>query len=223
MKKLLLLFVAMLSLNTFAQEKIDEGVITMKMVMDTDNEQAKAQFAMLGEIPLTVYFKGKKSRTEQKSPMIGNNTNIIDSESKKMLLLLDNPMAGKKYNEIDIAKMDVKPEDIKVTETGDTKTIAGYVCKGYNLILKKGGIETKSTLYLTDKLIIPNQNTMVSDKLIGFPLLTIQQVNQMGMNMTITLEATSVKAEKVDDSKFDMTVPEGYTKIEKPKAPAIVD
>lgn len=214
MKRIIVLFVAMLSLNVFAQQEVSEGVINMKMTMDTDNEQAKAQLAMIGEVPVAVYFKDQKSRAEQTSQMTGSNTNIIDNEAKKMLLLLDNPMMGKKYNEIDITEIKKKINDVKITETGDSKTIAGYECKGYNVELTGSGGSSKLILYLTDKLNAPNQNTtLVSDKLKGFPLLTVQYTNQMGIDMVITIEATEVKAEKVDDSKFDMTVPEGYSKM----------
>ena len=65
MKKIMLLFVAIITLNMAAQKEVKEGVMTMKMVMSTDNEQAKAAFAMIGDIAVTTYFKGQKSRTEQ--------------------------------------------------------------------------------------------------------------------------------------------------------------
>lgn len=226
MKKILLLFVAMLSLNAIAQSEINEGVITSKMTMSSSNEQMNAQLAMVGDIPITTYFKGQKSRTEQVSQMIGNNTSIVDNSSKKILVLMDNPMVGgKKFNKIDIkAPKKEFIENVKVSATGDIKTIAGYVCKGYEIKVKEGGNERKMTMYTTDKIKAPTKDTAeFGDKIKGFPMLTIVNIDQGGMPLTVTMEVTAVKAEKVDDSKFDMTVPEGYSKMEKPKAPAMVD
>lgn len=224
MKKLLLLFVAMLSLSAFAQEKIDEGIITTKMTMSSENEQVNAQLSMVGDINLVTYFKGQKSRAEQSSPMTGNNIIIIDNDTKKMLVLMDVPMVGKKYMESEINDENTKADDTKVEETGDTKTIAGYVCKGYKVIGKSQGVDAKMLIYATDKIDAPNKETAsLKGKIKGYPMYTKVEIEQMGMPMTITMEATSVKAEKVDDSKFAMTIPEGYTKMEKPKAPAMVD
>lgn len=223
MKKITLLLLISLSLNIFAQKELKEGVITMKMNMSTDNEQAKAAFAMIGEIPVTVYFKEQKSRTEQKHQMTGNNITIVDSDSKKMLVLLDNPMLGKKYieNEIKVSEEDLK--DITVTPTGDSKTIAGYTCNGYDIIAKINGIETKMIMYTTDKINVPTPNTAgLGNKIKGFPMYLILNTKQGPMDMIITMEVTEVKAEKIDDSMFALTIPEGYTKMEKPK-PANVD
>lgn len=225
MKKILLLFVAMLSLNAIAQNELTEGVITSKMTMSSSNEQMNAQLAMVGEIPITTYFKGQKSRTEQVSQMIGNNTSIIDNANKKVLILMDNPMVGKKYSKNDIKtpkKQDL--DNLTVTPSGDTKTIAGYVCKGYDIVVKKDGVESKMKMYTTDKIKAPTKDTAeFGDKIKGFPMLTIVNIDQGGMPLTMTMEVTSAKGQKIDESKFDMTVPEGYSKMEKPKAPAMVD
>ena len=41
-------------------------------------------------------------------------------------------------------------------------------------------------------------------------------MNQGGMAMDITSEVTEIKSESVDDSKFDMSVPEGYEEMKIP-------
>jgi len=223
MKKIILLLLVSMSLNIFAQKELKEGVITMKMNMSTDNEQAKAAFAMMGDISLTTYFKGQKSRTEQKHQMTGNNISIVDNDSKKMLVLMENPMLGKKYlqSEITVSEEDLK--NIEVTPTGDSKTIAGYDCKGYDVVTTKDGVEIKMKMYTTDKINVPTQNTAgLGSKMKGFPMYLVMNVKQGPMDMVITMEVTEVKYEKVDDSKFDLTIPEGYTKMEKPK-PANID
>jgi len=223
MKKIILLFLVSVSINAFAQKEVKEGVMTMKMTMSTDNEQAKAAFAMIGDIAVTTYFKGQKSRTEQNNQMTGENISIVDNDAKKVLVLLNNPMMGKKYTETGISDTDEDAKALTVTANGETKTIVGYECKGYDVTGKKDGIEVNMTLYTTDKIDAPTQNTsMLGDKLKGYPMYMVMKMNQGGIDMQVTMEVTELKDEKVDDAKFDMTVPEGYEKMEAPK-PAKID
>jgi hypothetical protein len=223
MKKIMLLFVAVITLNMTAQKEVKEGVMTMKMVMSTDNEQAKAAFAMIGDIAVTTYFKGQKSRTEQNNQMTGENISIVDNDAKKVLVLLNNPMMGKKYTETDINVSDEDAKELTVKANGESKTIVGYTCTGYDITGKNDGLDIKMTMYTTDKIIAPTQNTtMLGDKIKGYPMYMIMNMNQGGIDMKITMEVTELKSEKVDDAKFDMTVPEGYSKLEMPK-PATID
>ncbi|RPD96757.1 hypothetical protein EGM88_10385 [Aureibaculum marinum] len=218
MKKLTLLLIATMSLSVFAQKEVKEGVISMTMKMSSENEQVNASLAMMGDLSSTTYFKGQKSRSEQKVPMAGETISIIDNDAKVMLILMDNPMMGKKYlkNDIEVSEDDLK--NLTISETGDTKTVLDYECKGYNIVMKKDGQEMKMTMYTTDKIVAPTQNsTMMGDKLKGFPMYTVMNMTQQGMPMTITMEVTEIKAENVDNSKFDLTPPEGYTETEMPK------
>jgi len=214
-KKLLLLLLLTFSISIFAQKEVKEGIISMKITMSSENEQVNASLAMIGDISTTTYFKSQKSRTEMKSPMTGNNTTIIDNSTKEMLVLLDNPMLGKKYlkNTMDVSDEDLK--NIDVTETGDTKTILGYKCKGYNVIVNKDGTATKMTMYTTDKISAPNQNsTGLGGKIKGYPMYLVLNISQSGMPMKTTMEVTEIKNEKVDNSKFDMTIPEEYSEMD---------
>lgn len=175
----------------------------MKITMSSENEQVNASLAMIGDISTTTYFKGQKSRTEMKSPMTGNNTTIIDNSTKEMLVLLDNPMLGKKYlkNTMDVSDEDLK--NIDVTETGDTKTILGYKCKGYNVTVNKDGTATKMTMYTTDKISAPNQNsTGLGGKIKGYPMYMVLNISQSGMPMKTTMEVTEIKNESINNSKL---------------------
>lgn len=224
MKKIILLFVAIISLNMAAQKEVKEGVMTMKMVMSTDNEQAKAAFAMIGDIAITTYFKGQKSRSEQNNQMTGAQTSIIDKESNTSLVLMDNPMLGKKYMKQDLNKSDEELENVTVKANGETKTVLNYNCKGYDVVTTQNGQELKMKMYVTDKILAQEQyGAMLGGKLKGFPMYMVVTMNQPGMgDMNITMEVTEMKSEKVDDAKFDMTIPEGYSKLEMPK-PATID
>lgn len=213
---ILLLFLGY-SLSIFAQEEVKEGVMTMKVTMSSENEQVSASLAMIGDLTATTHFKDDKSRTEMSSPMTGTNINIVDNTAKTMLVLMENPMLGKKFLKSEIKTPDEENLDISVTENGETKTILDYECKGYDIVVKKDGMETKMTMFVTDKIKAPNQNSAsFADKIDGFPLLAIVSVNQQGMPITTTAEVTEIKIESVDDSLFDLTVPEGYTELKKP-------
>ncbi len=218
-KSILLALVTMsMSMSVFAQKEIKEGVMTLKMTMASDNEQVNASLAMLGDISSTTYFKGQKSRSEQVIPMAGETTSIVDNDAKEMLILMNNPMMGKKFikNSTEVTQEDL--DNVSVTETGDTKTILDYKCKGYNVIMNKDGQEIKMTMYSTDKIVAPTQNSaMLGDKFKGFPMHLVMTMTQQGMPMTITMEVTEIKNESVDDSKFDLTPPEGYSETVLPK------
>jgi len=222
MKKIILLLAISMSLNLVAQKEIKEGVIMNKVTMSSENEQVNASLAMIGDMNTTTYFKGNKSRTEMKSPMTGDNTTIIDNDAKKMFSLISNPMLGNKYTQSDIKASEDDLKNLIITKKDDSKTILGYVCKGYDITGITSGIEVKMTMYVTDKIIATTQNNAIlGEKLKGYPMYLVMAVNQGTMIMQITMEATEVKDEKVADSKFDMTIPEGYTKMETPKPPKI--
>lgn len=186
----------------------------MKISMSSDNEQVNASLAMLGDMSTTTYFKGQKSTTEMSSPMTGDNTTIIDNDTKEILVLMDNPMLGKKYlkNTMEVSDDDLK--NIVVSETGDSKTVLGYKCKGYNVIVKKDDVETKMIMYTTDKISAPTQNSStLGGKLNGYPMYMEINISQSGMPMKTIMEVTEIKNESVANSKFDMTIPEGYTEM----------
>ncbi len=213
-KKITLVLLLTVSISIFAQKELKEGVISMKITMSSDNEQVNTSLAMLGDMTTTTYFKGQKSTTVMKNPMTGNNTTIIDNETQEMLVLMDNPMLGKKYLK---SSMEVSEEDLKnitVTENGDSKTVLGYDCKGYDVIINKDDIETKMTMYTTDKISAPTQNSStLGGKINGYPMYIVININKGGMPMKTTMEVTEIKNESINNSKFDMIIPEGYTEM----------
>ena len=244
MKKGILLLLVCFNLHVFAQEQtekktskeevakktskeeekedgvIKEGIIVTSLTMSSKNTLINNQLAMLGDMSATVYFKGNKSRTEMKNLMTGENVTIVDNDSLKMVSLLNNPMMGKKYREenVKVSKEDLK--NVRILQRRDTKKILDYVCKGYDIVIKKERLEFKMTMYTTDKIKVPTQNTvMLGDKFKGFPMFLTMNVNQGGVVVQIKMEATDIKEEKVADDKFSLKIPEGYSKMELPKAP----
>ncbi|RAJ11793.1 DUF4412 domain-containing protein [Olleya aquimaris] len=214
MKKLVFLLLATFSLSVVAQDQLTEGVITSKMTMSSSDEQAKAQFEMIGDIPITTYFKDDKTRSETNNPMSGESVSIIDTEAKKMLTLMNNPMLGKKYLITDIEDSPDNSE-VTITKGDETKTILGYECQEYNVEMTQEGVTMTMDFYTTEDIVAANQQTVeFGEEFKGFPLLMTMNVSQGGMDMTITYEVTEVKKEAVADEKFSMTPPEGYEKLE---------
>ena len=217
MKKIILLITISMSLNVFAQKEIKEGVIMNKVTMSSENEQVNTSLAMIGDLSTTTYFKGNKSRTEMKNPMTGDNTTIIDNDSKKMFTLISNPMLGNKYKQSDIKVSEEELKNLVITKKDDSKTILGYVCKGYDVTGTASGVDVNMTMYVTEKIIASTQNNAIlGEKIKGYPMHLVMDVNQGVVIMQIKIEATEIKDENVADSKFDMTIPEGYTEMEVP-------
>ena len=215
MKKILLITMCFLSVSMYAQKQIDEGVVISKQTMTSDNEQMNAQLAMLGDMISTTYFKNDKSRSETSSPMTGSTVFIADNVSKKSLVLMDNPMIGKKYVEADINPTEEDLENVSIEKTDEKKTVLGYECTKYNVTMTKDGADVKMAIYTTDKLNAISQQTAAFGKgFSGFPLYMSASVEQQGMTLNLINEVTEIKTEEVSDDKFDMTPPEGYSKGE---------
>ncbi|WP_111685425.1 hypothetical protein [Winogradskyella tangerina] len=208
---LLILF----STTVIAQEVITEGFFIAKQTLTTDDETIKAQLELMGDVVSTTYFKDSKSRVEVSNPMSGDVAVISDSETLQGLTLMDSPMLGKKYQISNIDSNNIGLENIKVKDGTETKTILGYLCKEKILTYKEGENELKMRFFTTDKIrpILNQQTIQYGDKIAGLPLYSEATVLQGDTVLTIITEVTELKAEKMDDSKFSMNPPEGYTEM----------
>ncbi|MDG1529023.1 MAG: hypothetical protein P8I51_02890 [Polaribacter sp.] len=215
MKKILILLALSLTVAISAQKKISKGIIISKQSLTSDNEQANQQFAMMGDMKTTTFFSGTKSRSELSNPMSGDVITIGDTKTGDVLMLLENPMLGKKYM---LQKNDITAEDlknIKITATGKTKVVLGYTCKQFIVSGNVKGQSIDMDLFTTEAITITSQQTaMLGNKIKGFPLYSVMKMDQMGVSMTITTEVTEIKKEvAIDGKKFSMTPPEGYEKM----------
>ncbi|MBN2867042.1 MAG: DUF4412 domain-containing protein [Flavobacteriaceae bacterium] len=214
MKKLIFILLASFSLVSVAQEELKEGVISSKMTMSSDNAEMNSQLQMMGETKITTYFKEDKVRAETSSPMSGENITIIDKSKEKVLTLLNSPMYGKKYSMTEYEEPKELGDDIKITKGDQTKTILGYDCQQYNVTMKAEGVDMTMEIFATDQIKAQTQETsQFGDKLDGFPLYMKINVLQQGMKMTMLYDVTDVKSEAVSNEMFDLTVPEGYSKM----------
>jgi len=215
MKKLIFILLASFSLVSVAQEELKEGVISSKMTMSSDNAEMNSQIQMMGETKITTYFKGDKVRAETISPMSGETITIVDKQKEKVLTLLNNPMYGKKFSITDYEVPEELGDDIKITKGNQTKTILGYDCQQYNATMKVEGVDMTMEIFATDQIKVQTQQTsQFGDKLEGFPLYMKIDVLQQGMKMTMLYDVTDVKSEAVPNNMFDLTPPEGYSKMD---------
>lgn len=216
MKNFLVLVAFMVASMSIAQEKITEGVLVQSQSMSSTDEQINTQLSMMGEMITTTHFKNGKSRSMMSSPMMGKSITIVDNDKKEMLVLMDNPMMGKMYMKEVIDDVQVDSEGLEVVESSESKKVLGYDCKRYDVNMTKQGQKVKMIVYATEKLnIVTKKQNAFDGKLKGFPLYIEMYVNQMGAEIVVKIETTSVVSEKVDESKFEMTVPVGYEKTDK--------
>ncbi|GGI58210.1 hypothetical protein GCM10011444_25190 [Winogradskyella haliclonae] len=216
MKNILLFLLAVgISFSAIAQEKFTEGVITMKQNMTSPNEQVNASLSAIGEMITTTYVDGAKSRTESSNPMSGDVTIIIDAESNELLQLMDMPGLGKKYASQKVEVTEEMLKNITVTEGTETKNVLGYDLKQYIISINQNGAEMTMEMFITDKIqgVKTQQTAMLGDKVNGYPLYMVIKMNQMGSEIIIKSEVTKMEAKPVDDNKFNLTPPEGYTKM----------
>lgn len=216
---IIVLSIALFSLTSVAQQEITEGIVKAKMTMTSPNKKINMQLGMVGEVPMKYYIKDQKSRTEQNSMVLGNSVGIANNHTKELLILMDNYLGrGKKYDFKKIKYSKEGLENITVTRIDGTKTIVGYNCKGYHVKVSKGEKTTKMIIYTTDKIKAPTKNSLeLGGKLKGFPMHTTIYIGDGNNTVVYTTIVTSVHTEKVDDSKFDMTIPDAFSKLEPQK------
>jgi|ERR1051326_2232865 hypothetical protein len=184
-----------------------EGKIVYSIDVNSNDMPPEAKAMMAGSEYIT-YIKEMKTRSEMNMGM-QNTISIYDGSTKTSVSLID--MMGNKYMiKSDASKKDEKQPDAKVNVTGETKTIAGYVCKKAEITSKdKDGNTQTANIWFTEE--IPNRMN-VADKryakfrdITGMPL-EYEMQGQRGMTMKMT--ATSVSKESVSDDKF--LIPSGY-------------
>lgn len=201
----------MVSFTMIAQNKIEEGVVISTQKMSSPNPEVAAQLAMVGDVVTTTQFKKGKMHTQVNSIMMGNNTTIMDSDAKKMLVLSES-MNGKTYVMKDIDPNEEEVDKFDITKGDETKTILGYECQEYNVAVNEGGVKMNMTVFTTDKIKAQNEQlNKMGSKLEGYPMYMKIEMNQGGMDMIIESEVTKVEAKPIKDEVFSLKIPEGYT------------
>jgi GLPGLI family protein len=198
------LTVALTTITTVTAQKGTksfEGIITYSVNIDSDELDPMTK-AMLGNIEQVVYLKGDKSRTETDMG-ISKSTTIVDNKTNTVASLTE--VMGQKYlirlKPEDIKKQDDKEKSVIVKHLDETKKIQGYTCKKAEITIPES--DTPVTVYYTTEIPLPKYGSPVS----GIDGLPLEYDANLG-GLRLKFVTTSIKTEKVADSKF--SIPEGY-------------
>ncbi|MBN8702402.1 MAG: DUF4412 domain-containing protein [Bacteroidetes bacterium] len=210
MKKIVLNLVALALIiggNVFAQFN---GTITYKMDFGMKDMPAEAK-EMLKNSEMKISTKGDMSRVENNTAM-AKSIIITNNKTQKVSMLMD--MMGSKYNVIippEEIKKDKEKPDVKVKELNETKEIIGYNCKKAEVTFTdaQSGKSFSSIVYYTDKIPYNVGYQAQFKGLKGFPLE--YTISDAATGMNITLAATKISKDAVDDNLFK--IPEGYKEI----------
>ena len=189
------------SFQAFAKEF--KGVITYKITVEGSGVTDEMKTMMPKTMTMTI--KGNKARSEMIMSM-GKTISISNGDDKTAITLMD--MMGQKiaiqsnYEEI-MKEMADSPE-AKVEVTGETKEIAGYVCKKALVTIPEEDMEI--IVYFTEELgtsALNFDNPQFKD--INGVMLEFEMPNE---SFSMHFTAVTVEKKNVDDSEF--TIPEGY-------------
>ncbi len=201
MKKYSLISILLLavSVSVFAQRKVSELMLSYDMKVTSGNAEPGLADAFDGATT-TVYIKGNLTRSEMTSALFSSTT-IHDSKagtavalkevSKQKLLIKMTPENWTEKNK--------RYDGITFTNTGETKTIAGYKCVKAQAKLTDGTVFT--VFYTTD--IIPENRefeNMMFKNLNGLPLEW--ELSEGKLKIQYTLSKISMNPIPV--SKFDI-------------------
>lgn len=189
-----------------------KGIITYKISYSgTDlDEQTKAMLPKM----MIYKIKDNLARTEMDLGAMGKQIQIINGDEKIVYSLFD--MMGQKMcvkmTEEEINEEMADESNVKVEQYDETKEIAGYECKKAVINVESDdGTKTSFIVYYTDELggsALNFDNPMFKE--IDGVLMEFEM--EQGQ-MTMKLEAVSVKKENVPDSEF--VVPDGYQELTK--------
>lgn len=199
MKKVILGFALMfIGISGFAQQKINEGMITYNV---TWNVPPQAQ-AMAASLPseLSVYFKGDSSSLKMESQMFSSQ-NILNLNKEYERILLDIPMMGKKFSVLftpaDQEKMAEVMPQMTLTASTETKSLLGYKASKFSVSESKTN-STFDAWFTKDVEIAGNPLSRFYDKSYGFPLEFTSFQNGMSLRATVK----EIKAQTVPAGTF---------------------
>lgn len=194
----------------FSQLAISQTVAEGKVSYNVTASGGDAETAsMMKGATMTDYFKNGNVRVDLVFSM-GTTTTLIKSGETTAVVLMD-MMGQKNKMTVPLNASSTGKETYTVTETTETKVIAGYTCT--KAIVKSSKGMSFTCWYTTSIKSIPSKYEMLN-QIKGFPLE--YEVNDNGM--TLKMSATSVSVSPISDSVF--AIPEGYNEIQMPTMPS---
>lgn len=194
---LVALFVMAFTVSLSAQKPF-AGHIHYKMTVEgIDDPNVLAQ--MPEGVDVTVF--GNKTKTVMNMQGVGIQ-NITDGDTKMTMTLIEVTGLGKYYVEVpaDSIEKQLKNQQCDATFTGETKEIAGYLCKRAEIVITD--LETDET----EEMVAWVSDDFLSSEAInfgspyrcvkGYPLRTEIKRDYEDTQFTIIQEATEIKADK---------------------------
>lgn len=204
--KIAIICLLLINLNCFAQAA-KHNLSSGKIIFDISYPESHMDESTKANLPKEsiMYFKNDKVKVEINMPM--GKTTVISNNTTGDGIMLMNMMGNKmavKMDKDDILKEKSSIGKATVSQTRESKVIAGYTCyKAVITIPTKDGDKTFDAWY-THEIKAKNSFSSQIEGVDGFMMEFIN--NQNGMNMKMT--ARSVEAIDITDSEFD--IPEGY-------------
>lgn len=191
-------------------QPFSEGMISFKITYPSLSAELKKQEEYLPQ-NLYVLTKNHMTRLELKTIM-GPMITITNNKTSEVVILTE--MLGKKLamkSTVEDSKRiskKVSPDMTKrIEETGETKTIAGYLCKKARVHITTGGKTQASDIYYSPD-IPPMYNDTYNN---GFDIVIpgfIMQYSIVQEGVETTFTAVKVEPKQVSDSVFE--IPAGY-------------
>lgn len=194
----LLIGMMMLSNGLWAQKKLTEGTISYDIMINTGSAKPQAADFLDGATS-TVYISGNKTRTDMVSSL-GTQSTIMDAAKNTITILKE--FGDKKYmiklTPADWSDANKRYENVSFTQTAETKTIAGYVCKKAIGKLADG---TTFSVWYTPDLVTENKDFQYATR--SLPGVAMEYETNLG-NLKVTYTVSKISTTPVVASKFDL-------------------
>ncbi|MFK7785806.1 MAG: DUF4412 domain-containing protein [Crocinitomicaceae bacterium] len=212
MKKLVLLFAVTILTSVMSFAQMEEGHISYDIEVSSDEEGMEMAVMMFNGSTLDLYFADNKARTDMDMGTMMSMTTIMDNGSGEILMLMGGMMGSKAVktttDEMNVDEEEEAEMDIQLTK--EKKTIAGYKCK--KAIITDAEGNELVYWYTEDIKTATTDNKSAAAKLPGQALE--YSMNQGGLVMSFTASKVETSLSSADkDSKFSMTVPDGYDEM----------
>ena len=188
--------------NLQAQTKVKGFAGTLKFAISYPGAE-KDPIAQGAPSETSTKISGTKMRTVISIPNY-SKSDIVDFSANTTLRLIE--MMGQKFaipmNSAQVDSMKKTETPLKITETKETKVIAGYTCTKYTAEDEDGTIFTG---FFTKEIVGDFDNWNSPFKGIKGMAFEYEMPSQGG---SMKFTATEVKKEAIADSEF--TIPEGY-------------
>lgn len=195
---LILLFLVLTSMFSFAQKKLTEATIYYDIVVNTDNATPKVSDMLDGSTNI-IYVKGNLSKSEFISS-IGSQSTIYDAKEGTAVNIKD--YGNKKYlitySAAEWKASNKRYEGVSYKIENEFKKIAGYNCQKAVGKLSDG---TTFTVFFTKELIPVNTGFQSINK--GLPGFAMQYDASRG-NDKVIYTVSNIEFSVVPLAKFDI-------------------